>query len=130
MKTNFLNVTFLAGSLIAGGACAQAESLAIRIPFAFTAGEKTLPAGDYTLDSALSPVLLIRGASGSAMMLVASSAESVRRKPAATFDTRGGASALASVTLSTGATYMIVPRKREGVPARIPSAMGVALTHP
>ena len=109
MKNRFLNVTFLLGSMIAGGVCAQAESFAIRVPFAFTAGAKTMPAGEYTLDSAVQGVLMVRGATGTSVVMLVPSSESISNKQRANFEQQDGKSVLASVTLSTGTAYLLAP---------------------
>ena len=125
MKKRFLGVTLLFGGIIAGNVCARAESVAIHVPFSFTAGAKTMPAGEYTLDSALPGVLLVRGAAGSSVVMVALSRDSAANKPRASFDHQDGRSVLASVTLSTGET--LVPVTHET--ASRPAAIGVVLSH-
>jgi len=125
MKNRFLNITLLLGSLTAGSVCAHAETVAIHVPFAFTVGVKTMPAGEYTLDSALPGVLLVRGAAGTSVVMVAVSSDSVANKPSANFDRQDGKSALARVTLSTGET--LVPVTHDA--AQRPAAIKVVLSH-
>ena len=84
-----------------------------------------MPAGEYTLDSALPGVLLVRGAAGSSVVMVALSGDSVANKPHASFDHQDGKSVLASVTLSTGET--LVPVTHDAVSG--PAAIGVVLSH-
>jgi hypothetical protein len=44
-------VAFLVCMVTAGGCYAQRPSLVVNIPFAFHAGDKTLPAGEYRVES-------------------------------------------------------------------------------
>jgi hypothetical protein len=65
--------------------CGDTETLRVTVPFAFTAGETNLPAGDYTVLEGNAHVLTIRGVRGSAMMLGAVGDEGDREKNALTF---------------------------------------------
>src|SRR5712692_7411390 len=74
MKKNLLNLTLLVAGVLASAAGVRAETLRIRVPFAFSAGGKKLPAGEYSVsEMAGNPaVLLISGSSpGSRTMVFA-----------------------------------------------------------
>lgn len=63
---------------------AESDLIRVTVPFAFTAGAKTLPAGDYTV-AADSHVLLVRGSGGSAFLIAVPGATSDIDKSAVTF---------------------------------------------
>ena len=59
--------------LLASAATAQADTLDVKIPFAFTVGAKTLPAGAYRIerDTLTAPyVVLIRGEHGNTAQIM------------------------------------------------------------
>ena len=67
MTVRSLKAICLLGSLLAFATVvnAQSEVVNVRVPFAFVAGGKSLPAGDYRLDKGQgSGVLTIQGGSG------------------------------------------------------------------
>ena len=73
MIVRFLKPILLLGSLLAFTLAGNAESLLanVHVPFAFFAGGKLLPAGDYTIqDTEMSGVLLIRGAAGTSVVVM------------------------------------------------------------
>ena len=81
MKKTLLHSTLLAAAAVTAvsstAAGAHAESLHVRIPFAFTASGNKLPAGDYTISEMTGnpAVLLIAGSSpGSRAMVFARTA--------------------------------------------------------
>ena len=49
LKTNLLKSAILVASLLGALGSASAETLHARIPFAFSAGGKAMPAGDYSI---------------------------------------------------------------------------------
>jgi len=66
MKTDYMKKTWmhlaLAVSLMGAlTTVAHAETFSVEVPFAFEAGGKNFPAGDYIVDSAGSGVVVIRG---------------------------------------------------------------------
>jgi hypothetical protein len=67
---NLLNLTALASGLLASSLGAHAESLRVRVPFAFTASGTKLPAGEYSIrEVAGNPtILLIQGSNARAMV--------------------------------------------------------------
>ncbi len=71
MTKNLLNLTLLASGLLTA-AGAHAESLRVRIPFAFTASGTKLPAGEYSIRemSGNPTVLLIAGSGPGARAMV------------------------------------------------------------
>lgn len=48
---------------------ASLEPIRVSVPFAFSAGKTSLPAGEYTITEQDSKVLVIRGSHGSAILL-------------------------------------------------------------
>jgi len=69
MKKNLMNLS-LVGGMLAASVGAHAESLRIRVPFAFTASGAKLPAGEYSITEMAgnSTVLLINGSGARAMV--------------------------------------------------------------
>ena len=64
--------TFIALSLFAVAAMAsENETLRVTVPFAFTAGNATLPAGDYVISQQLDNHILTIGGKGGSAILVA-----------------------------------------------------------
>jgi len=57
----------LVGVLAALGATAQAGEVKAKVPFEFSVNDKALPAGEYTLSTIGSTVVLVRGYPGGAM---------------------------------------------------------------
>ena len=136
MKTNYLKKTWLhlalGVSLMATlTTVAHAEAFSIDVPFAFEAGGKNFPAGDYTVDSVASGVLVIRGAasSESAAVLVAPAGYSDSPKIGLIFERSSVMPTLSAVKLSSGLTVTIIPAKRLAANLTLPP-QGVALSHP
>jgi hypothetical protein len=65
--------------------CADPETLRVTVPFAFTAGTASLPAGDYTILEGDSHTVMIRGARGSAILLSITGDESDAERNALSF---------------------------------------------
>jgi hypothetical protein len=136
MKTNLTKKTWmhlaLAVSLMGAlTTVAHAESFSIDVPFAFEAGGKNFPAGDYTVESIASGVLVIRGAasSESAAILVAPAGYSDSSKIGLVFERSSEMPVLSAVKLSSGLTVTIIPAKKLAVNLTLPPK-GVALSHP
>jgi hypothetical protein len=136
MKTNYMRKTWmhlaLAVSLMGAlTTVAHAESFSIDVPFAFEAGGKNFPAGDYTVDSAASGVLVIRGAasSESAAILVAPAEYSDSSKIGLVFERSSEMPVLSAVKLRSGLTVTIISAKRLAANLKM-SPKGVALSHP
>ena len=79
MKTVCRMTGMLALAFLAAHAVEAQEPVLANIPFAFTAGEVTLPAGEYRVEKLRigSPVLLIRNTEGKPGMMVMTSPTSV-----------------------------------------------------
>ena len=136
MKINFMKKTCLHLALAVSlmGALttvAHAEAFSIEVPFAFEAGGKNFPAGDYTVDSVASGVLVIRGAasSESAAILVAPAGYSNSSKIGLVFERSSELPVLSAAKLSSGLTVTIIPAKRLTASVTLPPK-GVALSHP
>jgi hypothetical protein len=136
MKTNYMRKTWmhlaLAVSLMGAlTTVAHAESFSIDVPFAFEAGGKNFPAGGYTVDSAASGVLVIRGAasSESAAILVAPAEYSDSSKIGLVFERSSEMPVLSAVKLRSGLTVTIISAKRLAANLKM-SPKGVALSHP
>jgi hypothetical protein len=79
MTVRFLKIMMLLAGLLAftAAANAQSEVVSVHVPFAFEAGGKLLPAGNYRVDRAEgSNLLLIHGASGSSAVFLTMMIES------------------------------------------------------
>ena len=136
MKTNYMKKTWthlaLAVSLMGAlTTAAHAESFSIEVPFAFEAGGKNFAAGDYTVDSVASGVLMIRGgaSSESAAILVAPAMYSDSSKTGLIFERNSDMPVLSGVRLGSGLTVTIIPAKRLATNLTLPPK-GVALSHP
>jgi hypothetical protein len=136
MKTNYMKKTWmrlaLAVSLMGAlTTVAHAEAFSIDVPFAFEAGGKSFPAGDYSVDSVASGVLVIRGAVSfeSAAILVAPAGYSDSSKIGLIFERSSDMPVLSAVKLSSGLTVTIIPAKRLASNLTMPPK-GVALSHP
>jgi hypothetical protein len=73
------------GVLLASAVAAQAETLEVKIPFAFVIGEQTMPAGEYRIErdaTMPSSVVLIRGEHGNTATLFVQTVELTGEKPA------------------------------------------------
>ncbi len=114
MKTNLFRNTMksvvmtsvLAASATVASVAAHAETFTMSVPFAFSAGGKTLPAGSYAVDVS-SMVLTLRGSGGSAMMLAIPSTSSVSGKTGVDFDESREVATLATVKLASGLVYTV-----------------------
>jgi hypothetical protein len=86
MKTLCRITGMLALALLAAQIGRAQEPVLANIPFAFTAGNATLPAGEYRVEKVQnsSPALLIRRTDGSAYMIVMTSAVQVNAPQAQT----------------------------------------------
>jgi hypothetical protein len=136
MKTNFMKKTWmhfvLAVSLMGTlTTVAHAEAFSIDVPFAFEAGGKNFPAGNYTVDSVASGVLVIRGATSpeAAAVLVSPAGYSDSSKTSLIFERGSDMPVLSVVKLSSGLTVTVVPAKRLAANLTLPPK-GVALSHP
>ena len=136
MKTNYVKKTWmhfaLAVSLMGAlTTVAHAEPFSIAVPFAFAAGGKSFPAGDYIVDSVASGVLVIRGANSAerAAILVSPAGYSDSSKIGLVFERSSEMPVLTTVKLSSGLTVMIIPAKRLSASLTLPPK-GVALSHP
>jgi hypothetical protein len=136
MKTNYMKKTWMRFALAVSlmGALttvAHAEAFSIDVPFAFEAGGKSFPAGDYTVDSVASGVLVIRGAASSekAVILVSPAGYSESPKMGLIFEHSSEMPVLSAVRLSSGLMVTVIPAKRLAVNLTLPPK-GVALSHP
>ena len=136
MKTNYMKKTWmhlvLAVSLIGAlTTVAHAEPFSIAVPFAFAAGGKSFPAGDYIVDSVASGVLVIRGATSTerAAILVSPAGYSDSSKIGLVFERSSEMPVLTTVKLSSGLTVTIIPAKRLSATLTLPPK-GVALSRP
>ena len=136
MKTNYMKKGWmhiaLAVSLVGGlTTVAHAEGSSIEVPFAFEAGGKSFPAGNYIVDSIASGVLVIRDAasSESAAIFVSPVGYSYASKTGLVFEKSSEMPVLSSVKLASGLTVTVVPAKRLSANLKMPPK-GVALTHP
>ena len=99
MTVRFLKVMILLGGLLA---CtldmnAQSEVVTVHVPFAFQAGDKLLPAGDYSVDRGeVSNILVIHGGSGNSSAFLTMAVESKKTETASLIFARQGATLVLS----------------------------------
>jgi hypothetical protein len=131
MKKTWLHLTLALSLMGALTTVAHAESFSIAVPFAFEAGGKNFPAGNYSVDSVASGVLVIRGAisAESAAVLVSPAVYSDSSKTGLVFEKNSDMPVLSAVRLSSGLTVTIIPAKRLNASMTLPPK-GVALSHP
>jgi hypothetical protein len=104
MTVRFLKLMLLFSSLLAFTVAlnAQSEVVTVHVPFAFEAGGKLLPAGDYRVDrEEASNVLLIHGASGNSSVFLTLAVEQSGPATSASllFTREGGTLVLSEVRL-------------------------------
>ena len=107
----------LAQCLVARGNSSQPntnrDTLMVTVPFEFTAGDKTFPAGDYSIVSTAPDRLSVRDSRGHVLAsLVAHSAgwpNDYSRPPRLTFYSVGGAHALTQVWMESSIGYELAP---------------------
>ena len=131
MKKTWMYLALAVSLMGALTTAAHAESFSIEVPFAFGAGGKNFAAGDYTVDSVASGVLVIRGgaSSESAAILVAPAVYSDSSKTGLIFERNSDMPVLSGVRLGSGLTVTIIPAKRLATNLTLPPK-GVALSHP
>jgi hypothetical protein len=99
MTVRFLKVLILLGGLLACtlAANAQSEVVTVHVPFAFQAGDKLLPAGDYSVDRGeVSNILVIHGGSGNSSAFLTMAVESKKTETASLIFARQGATLVLS----------------------------------
>jgi hypothetical protein len=84
----FTTISFLAGAVPAFAA--DMDPLHVSVPFAFKAGKTVLPAGDYTVYSDDSRIIMIRGARGGAILLGSAGSALAGGKSGVSFEREGG----------------------------------------
>jgi hypothetical protein len=104
MTVRFLKLMLLFSSLLAFTMTmnGQSEGITVHVPFAFQAGGKSLPAGDYRLEAGeASNVLVIEGSHGnsSAFLTMASESAGATEGPSLIFKRDGGTMVLSAVHL-------------------------------
>jgi hypothetical protein len=105
MTVRFLKLMLLFSSLLAFTvvANAQSEGITAHVPFAFEAGGKSLPAGDYRLENGeASNVLVIQGTHGNSAAFLTMPTDSAGSKdnPSLLFTRDGGTMVLSAVRLA------------------------------
>jgi hypothetical protein len=99
MTVRFLKVMILLGGLLACTLTmnAQSEVVTVHVPFAFQAGDKLLPAGDYSVDRGeVSNILVIHGGSGNSSAFLTMPVESKKTETASLIFARQGATLVLS----------------------------------
>jgi hypothetical protein len=104
MTKRFLKVMTLFAGLLACTLAmnAQSEVVTVHVPFAFEAGAKLLPAGDYRVDRGeASNILVIHGASGSSSAFLTMIVDSAAKANTASlvFARQGGTLVLSAIRL-------------------------------
>jgi hypothetical protein len=114
MKTRLFATFVVAGLMLVSGLTARAESIDVRIPFAFTVGGKMLSPGVYNLDAVSPGILLVRGDTPGAsafVMVVPEESGIPSGKAGISFSKSSGLASASRVTLPSGITYGVVPAK-------------------
>ena len=99
MTVRFLKVMILLGGMLACTLAmnAQSEVVTVHVPFAFQAGDKLLPAGDYSVDRGeVSNILVIHGGSGNSSAFLTMAVESKKTETASLIFARQGATLVLS----------------------------------
>jgi hypothetical protein len=104
MTDRFMKVMWLLGSLLAFTMAvnAQSEVVTVHVPFAFEAGGKSLPAGNYRVDrEEATNVLVIHGTSGNSAAFLTMAVEQAGAANSASllFEREGGALVLSEIRL-------------------------------
>jgi hypothetical protein len=90
---------------------AETSLVNVNVPFAFSAGGKMLPAGQYTIGEATSGgFLLIRGnqPNSTALVLAVNAGQSTNDHAGVTFSRHGGAVVMSTVEIPGGSSYSLV----------------------
>jgi hypothetical protein len=108
-----LKIALLFGGLLALAMSLSAETslVNVNVPFAFSVGGKTLPAGQYTIGEASSGgFLLIRGnqPNATALALAVNGGQSTNHQAGVTFSRHGGSVVMSSVEIPGGPSYSLV----------------------
>lgn len=117
-----LKSTLLFGGLLALAMSLSAETalVNVNVPFAFVAGGKMLPAGQYTIGEGTSGgFLLIRGTqpNSTALVLAVNAGESTNNHVGVTFRHRGGSVVLSTIEIPGGHSYSLVPPDQKSAAA-------------
>ncbi len=124
MTVRFMRFVWLLGSLLAFTLVvnAQSEVLTVHVPFAFVAGGKLMPAGDYRVDrQESSNVLLMHGGSGNSSTFLTMAVDSYRSTDGASlvFE-HDGATLVLSVIRLPGQQSRVV------IAPHVPAKAGIA----
>jgi len=108
-----LKTALLFGGLLTLAMSLSAETslLNVNVPFAFSAGGKMLPAGQYTIGEATSGgFLLIRGnqPNTTALVLAVNAGQSTNNHAGVTFSRHGGSVVMSTIEIPGGASYSLV----------------------
>jgi hypothetical protein len=108
-----LKTTLLFGGLLALAMSLSAETalVNVNVPFAFVAGGKAMPAGQYTIgEPSNAGILLIRGnqPNSTAMVLALNAGPSGSNHAGVTFSRRGSTVVMSTVDIPGGASYALV----------------------
>ena len=130
MKSTLLKSVFACAGIAMSSFAVHAESVAMKVPFAFSAAGKTMPAGSYTVE-AEGNILSLRGVPASAMvMTIPSDVPMAKVKAGAEFDESSELAVLSSVTLANGKTYSLMTAKRPALAVVSPPAGTVLSKRP
>ena len=129
MKTIFSATFTLLGALCA---TVHAENLTIHIPFTFEAAGKSLPAGDYTVETVGTGLLVMRGASAAETVTIVASPEGITdaANPSVSFATSPDLAVLSRIRMDGGMTFAVRPTRHLPAAAVLPGKGSVALARP
>jgi hypothetical protein len=114
MTVRFLKVMILLGGLLVCTLAmnAQSEVVTVHVPFAFEAGGKLLPAGDYWVDRAeTTNILLIHGGSGNSSAFLTMIVDSAAKADTASlvFARQGSTLVLSAIRLPGQQSRVLLP---------------------
>lgn len=115
-----LKTALLFGGLLALAMSLSAETalINVNVPFAFVAGGKTMPAGQYTIgEQSNGNFLLIRGTqpNSTALVLAMNAGPSTSSHAGVSFSRRGATAVMSSVEIPGGSSYTLVfPEQKTG----------------
>lgn len=135
MKTKVLaTAVAVLVSIIAAGACrAQSGSLEVNVPFAFEAGNKTMPAGSYRVESmrtGAGSLEILRNTSGDVRLRISAMSTALKSGttgPALVFQRYGNRYFLAQIRTGDGHAREVFPSQQEKELARSEPGVEVAL---
>lgn len=110
----------LAGAIATGKALAQEHQVRAEVPFAFTVGNKTLPAGSYSITRVSATVIAIRDRddAGTSVLSMTSQEDPNQAKNVLVFDKYAGRYFLREILCESGGMDVSLPWSKSEAHAR------------